>query len=257
MLKTHQSSKVYVLTVLFLTLVLISCGAKPSDVASVELPTGTPSFTPTPTPVPSPLVLPTLQPSKELMMHNDMITQMVFSPNGQMLAYITWDPFTNQSSVKLWDVESRQDLHTFNGHTDYVADVAFSSDGKILASGSYDNTVILWNVVSGQKLRVFTSGGQVQSVVFSPDGKTLASDSSSSVTPITLWNIDNGQVLQTLKDDRVSDLGNYLADIALSPDGTMVASASTNGMKLWNWKSGEELRTLTVEPVWLETVAGI
>ncbi|BAZ20496.1 WD-40 repeat-containing protein [Kalymmatonema gypsitolerans NIES-4073] len=103
------------------------------------------------------------------------------------------------------------------GHTDGVWSVAFSPDGKTIASGSYEDTVRLWNL-NGQPLQTLkghTDG--VTSVAFSPDGKTIASGSYEDT--VRLWNL-NGQLLQTLKTKGATS-------IAFSPDGKTIATASS------------------------------
>ena len=84
------------------------------------------------------------------------------------------------------------------GHTDGVYSVAFSPDGKTLASGSRDNTILLWDVTRGERLREFKGHTSlVYNVAFSPDGKTLASGSRDNT--ILLWDVSSGQRLQELK----------------------------------------------------------
>jgi WD40 repeat protein len=77
-------------------------------------------------------------------------------------------------------------LNTFTGHTNIVRSVAFSPDSQTLASGSYDNTIKLWNLASGKELRTLTGHkNEVTSVAFSPDGRTLASSGEDQT--IKLW----------------------------------------------------------------------
>ena len=72
---------------------------------------------------------------------------------------------------------------TLTGHTGGVSDVAFSPDGRILASSSYDHTLRLWDVVTGEHIRTLTGHRhQVLSLAFSPDGRTLASGSVDETT---------------------------------------------------------------------------
>ena len=74
------------------------------------------------------------------------------------------------------------------GHEKFTKSVAFSPDGKILASGSIDETIRLWDVETGTNLRVLVAHeGGVISVVFSPDGKTLASASWDGI--VLLWDL--------------------------------------------------------------------
>ncbi len=90
------------------------------------------------------------------------------------------------------DYQKFKELSTLSGHSDQVRSVAFSPDGKTLASGSDDKTVKLWNVADGKELRSLSGHSSiVTSVAFSPDGKTLASVSWDKT--VKLWNVADGK----------------------------------------------------------------
>jgi WD40 repeat protein/serine/threonine protein kinase len=128
------------------------------------------------------------------------------------------------------------DLLTLNGHTDLVLSVAYSPDGKRLASSSADKTVKVWDAQTGQQL--FTIKGHrswVNSVSFSPDGKRLASASADNT--VKVWDAQTGQELLSLKIDCNS--------VAFSPDGKWLASADEDStVKVRDAQTGQELISL-------------
>jgi WD40 repeat protein len=115
---------------------------------------------------------------------------IAFSPDGRLLA-ASAGTSTGEKVVRLWDVAARRVRATLAGHQDVVYFLAFSPDGKTLATGSWDGTVRLWHVASAQPLVTLRGHrGAVYCVVFSPDGRTLASSSAYRQAPNDLQAAD-------------------------------------------------------------------
>jgi WD40 repeat protein len=169
---------------------------------------------------------------KNLTGHDKSIQEVTFSPDGTQLASAS-----QGNSVKVWEVQSGQLLHDLRGHyqgrwywhgdSGHVHSVAFSPDGKLLASGSSDLTIKLWEVSTGKELRTLRGHTDtVYSVAFHPDGKVLASASKDKT--IKLWEVSTGQELQTLTGPE-----DAITSVTFSPDGQLLVSGSWDKTIRW------------------------
>jgi WD40 repeat protein/energy-coupling factor transporter ATP-binding protein EcfA2 len=130
------------------------------------------------------------------------------------------------------NVRSHSQLRQYlSGHSGGVNSVAFSPDGKTLASGSDDNTIILWDVGASQSIGPPLTGysSRVNSIAFSPDGKTLASGSADST--VILWDVATHQ---PIGQPLTGQLGS-VNSVAFSPDGkTLASGGDDNTIILWD-----------------------
>ena len=98
----------------------------------------------------------------------------------------------------MWHVETGECIKTFEGHNSCVFSVCFSSDGKKIASGSWDKTVRVWNVETGECIKTFEGhNSSVWSVCFSSDGKKIASGSWDKT--VRVWHVETGECIKTFE----------------------------------------------------------
>jgi WD40 repeat protein/serine/threonine protein kinase len=154
------------------------------------------------------------------------------SPDGKLIA----TTYADMAEARVWDATTGQELFTVKGHNARVAAVAFSRDGKLLATSSADKTAKVWDLESKKDIATLTGHTDlVRAVCFSPDGKRLATaghDLSAKV-----WDWKKGEVLLSLEGHTSG-----LTFVTFSPDGKKVATTATDGsLRVWDAATGKEL----------------
>lgn len=150
-------------------------------------------------------------------------------------------------SLKAQNVQQQKqqaELYIQTGHTDAVLSIAFSPDGKTLASASSDHTIKLWDTASGIELRtLYGHEDVVQAVAFSPDGKLLASGSYDST--IRFWDVISGKEIRSIKVKMVTYPRSFRS-VAFSPDGkSLLTSYDHHEIKTWDVTTGSELHSFS------------
>ena len=137
----------------------------------------------------------------------------------------------------------------FQGHSSWVTAVAFSANGTQLASASWDRSVKLWELPSGEEVKTVTRKmKEVQTLSFSPDGRWLATENSSNT--VTLWDAKSGREVLTLPGNKpLSLLGkSWVYSIAFSPNGRWLASGlDDKTIRIWDVESGLPVRDLSAD----------
>ena len=170
-----------------------------------------------------------------------------------------------EGKIYLWDSTTGRLLASIKGHTqflkslkailgwtdppqnEHILALAFSSDGKMLASGSADKTIQLWNALTRSK-HVTLKGHKswITTVAFSADGKTLATGDANKT--IKLWDVSTGRARAVLRGHK-----NTVNALTFAPEGTplysrCLASGSADGtIRFWDPDTGQQLATFTAD----------
>ena len=175
--------------------------------------------------------------SESFIEHGKSVMSIAFSPDGHLIASASLDGF-----VRLWPVSSERRRVSLR-HNGWVESVAFTSDGKKLASGGGEQagSVILWDVSQKRDIANFSGhDALVESVAFSSDG-LLASASRDGT--IKIWDVVNQRVLRTLAGH-----SSVVHAAVFSPDGKTLASSSRDKtIKFWKISSGENFATFEIQ----------
>jgi WD40 repeat protein len=172
--------------------------------------------------------------------HRAEIVSVDFAPSGSLLASAS-----NDGTARIWDAESGAELRVLrtpdgDGWVEQVWDVAFSQDGRGLATSSWPGSpVSLWDPATGEQLSTFreepTNAAWPRSVAFSRDGKLVAGEDFNFVY---VWDAADGRVLANIAQRTVNAL-------AFGADGSRLVTAADDGsVTVWDPHTGEQLDTL-------------
>jgi WD40 repeat protein len=162
------------------------------------------------------------------------VNAVAVTPDGRRAVAASGD-----GTLRLWDLDSGQTLHTLEGHTRRVNAVALTPDGWRALSASEDGTLRLWDLDNGQTLRTLEGHTRaVNAVALTSDGWRAVSASGDGT--LRLWDLDNGQTLREIKAHQSAAYA-----VAAIADGRRVVSGSAGGMlRVWDWESGQMLREI-------------
>ncbi len=188
--------------------------------------------------------------------HSDSVHTLAISPDGKILA-----SGSNDKSVRLWNLETGKEIRTITGHSSWVRSVAISqfsaSSGNyndsnilnILASGSTDKTIKVWNLSTGKLIHTLKGHTQsVTSVAMSPGVK--GSDpiliSGSADRSIKIWNLSTGELVRNLEGHTQSITSLAINPVnRLSNNKTFASGSTDRTIKIWNLSTGELISTLS------------
>jgi len=167
------------------------------------------------------------------------LSGMAFSPNGWYFAIAYASSRYSQNSVDIWNVTTWTISDTLKTGT--VLDVAFSTDGNMLASSPDRYAIRIWDLQAGEWSYSFHTSftGAVTKLIFSPDGVTLATGHYDGT--IRLWDLRTGEMVLLIESEEV------IESLAFSPDGRLLASGGSyenNYVRLWSTSSGALLNTM-------------
>jgi len=161
------------------------------------------------------------------------------SPDGSTVATV------GSGRIRLWEVSSGRELRSFAPHENFTLTLAFSPDGRALASGGNRGLVILRSLADGQEqIRIEHPEKSLTQIGFSHDGRVLATVGFGMNTdaPVRLWDPGTGERINELRVPRVD-----IESFAFSSDGKFVAGAgSDHQLHLWEIPSGRKVASVSI-----------
>lgn len=158
-------------------------------------------------------------------MHDGRVNAVAITPDGQRAISASGD-----NTLKVWDIDSGEKLHTLFGHSSEVDVITITPDGQHLVSGSRDNTLKLWGLESGDEILTLRGhSDRIYAVDISPDGHHLLSVSADQT--LLVWDIKSGKIIASFYGD------SEISACAVLPDGfNFIAGDASGGIYLLQLK---------------------
>ncbi len=169
--------------------------------------------------------------------HKNPILHAAFSPDGSKVVIVTG----NENLVRLWDSKTGKLLVVLKGHEHHVNHAIFSPDGQRVLTSSKDGTARLWEAKTGKLLFVMEQGSVIRRAAFSPDGLKVVTPFKQGGA--ILWEANSGKLLKKMQPEDMSDSGPF-DNVVFSPDGSKIATCGNNKAYLWNVMDGKLLYAL-------------
>jgi WD40 repeat protein/beta-lactamase regulating signal transducer with metallopeptidase domain len=172
------------------------------------------------------------------------------SPDGKTLVVVAGGTGNNEGALTFWDLRTGKEIRTLTEEKP-IRCVAFSRDGKMLATGGFDNIARLRDPATGAVRKVLSGHtGGINSLAFTPDNKTLITGSLDH--SLRFWNVADGKCTKTIAEAHPD----WILSIAISRDGkTLVTGSRDNTAKVWDLPAGKQRHLLTGHTNWAEGVA--
>jgi WD40 repeat protein len=172
------------------------------------------------------------------------ILVVAFSPDGKYLAA------ARTNKVDLWEVSTWKYAGSLDGYAERTTGLAFSADSRVLFTGAFDTTVRFWDVGTRKQLRCLGKPPEkpshrdpmIRCLAVAPDGKRLAAGRNDG--GLSVWDTASGKELCQWQADQAPVKASAYAHIralTFAPDGKMLATASRNGLRLWDAETGKRL----------------
>ena len=173
-------------------------------------------------------------PLKDTLEGHDWIESVTVTPDGRRAI-----SGLDNGTLKVWDLETREQLASLEGHTGRVKSVTVTPDGHRVISGSHDGTLKVWDIEKGVQLATLEGHiDWVESVTVTPDGRRAISGSDDGT--LKVWDLKTWKQLATLEGHTDS-----VRSVTVTPDGRRAISGSDDGtLKVWDLKTWKQLATL-------------